>query len=839
MKTTDIKGVIAIEADGKYKTLYIDYNDGRTEKVEYSPEYGQKIIDFLEANGISTENNPNIMVEARENGLLYSFDEEKDKDIVEKIEQEYQNNLEEDESLAVEKNIKGKKVARGVLAGVGAAAVLAGVGAGVASCTKQNQNGKKSNVDFDTASFDELMKAMPTDSEKRIFCQNIYDVTEKLNANCLDKEIFALEADGDAVLQFNYDEVIAAKLVLNDYTVEELSEILDGEGIEAIFGKDANVNEQYIMNLYQKFATKLGIYSMNAKEASGVSLLIENEGNREWFEQVENSIVSFNKSPSLGASDKVIRNFAYFYSHGVNGVDNIENDEATINCVKNLALQMVRGYYDANVEEGYNQYLTVYYEPDDFDSKYRTNNASQVQKGETLLYYINLAETGKCSISTVQSHISNLLDKAARAQDSEQNYDSLLRNKLAEAVLDAGDTELANKVMTEGVTPKVEKEFENGSKASRNALKKYKDAISVSDNMPTLEQIKNAADRELGVYEEVKDDVLYNNRIRGLEKIDSKDSPIVTKEEWNKMSSEEKLAFAKKNGIVQSTTTKTTSSKVSYNDLSDAEKKEADKQKEQLNYEVDGYTFSTVEQKEAYMKGKADGVAYTTEKNAYKSDPIYNKVNPDAVSVVPTYGKLYDTAKAEKAFNDKEITINDPQIQKRLENDIEKYKTQNNVTSSNLVNSYKLGWVKGVKDALEEAQKNGLIEREKAERLYEEAKKAAEEKNNNQNDVPIVEESPTNDNNNTTAEQDIPVYDENEDSYLAGPVGSDDGRDEYYDENFEGTDTRTYVASTSPDTYDAEVTTSDIDLDKYVALAMDAVNEYLEQANSNEKVLVK
>ena len=33
--------------------------------------------------------------------------------------------------------------------------------------------------------------------------------------------------------------------------------------------------------------------------------------------------------------------------------------------------------------------------------------------------------------------------------------------------------------------------------------------------------------------------------------------------------------------------------------------------------------------------------------------------------------------------------------------------------------------------------------------------------------------------------------------------------------------------------------TSDINLDQYVALAMDEVNEYLERANSNEKVLVK
>ena len=72
---------------------------------------------------------------------------------------------------------------------------------------KKNENNKPTVIpsdepeipeikeDFNTASFDELMKALPEDSELRKFSQTAYDVTEQLNKLAKDESVFALESD--------------------------------------------------------------------------------------------------------------------------------------------------------------------------------------------------------------------------------------------------------------------------------------------------------------------------------------------------------------------------------------------------------------------------------------------------------------------------------------------------------------------------------------------------------------------------------------------------------------------------------------------------------------------
>ena len=67
---------------------------------------------------------------------------------------------------------------------------------------------------------------------------------------------------------------------------------------------------------------------------------------------------------------------------------------------------------------------------------------------------------------------------------------------------------------------------------------------------PSYTEIRKAAASTIDSNMEIEDDVLYMNRIRGLTKIDSKDESeyTVTKEVWDKMTTEERLDFAKKNG---------------------------------------------------------------------------------------------------------------------------------------------------------------------------------------------------------------------------------------------------------------------------------------------------
>lgn len=652
------------------------------------------------------------------------------------------------EEKLLEKNYNKKKAAKiaiGVTAGVLGAA---GIAAMANSCDRNT--GKE--TDFTNKSFESLMNSMKKDDERRVFAENVFSVTEALNSKALDKNVFALEEDGEATLHFTYDEVAAAKLVLNNYTSEEMYEI---------FGTD-EIDTNDIMAKYQSFTTKMSLYAMNGKAPSGVASLIENEANRTWFEKIENSIVEFNKAPNSTNADKVIRTFAYFYNHGINGSDGIENDEATLACVKNLAFNMIRGYRDANGEKDYQQYLVVSTAPGSFDDQYRTNKESQVQKGEKLDDHIKIAESGPCTIQNVRRHIESLVERLSTGR------------------------------------------IENKDKKEKSSR-------------PSYTEIRKAAARTIDSNAEIKDDILYMNRIRGLEKIDSKNENgyTITKDMWNKMTSEEKRDFAKKHGTVTESK-KTTTEKIDESKLTDKEKEEADKQK---TYEVNGHKFNSVETAEAYKQGYLAAHNYANEEGAYKHSAIYNAIDVDNPYVVieEDAGTLNDVVKNRYAYEKRETLLSDSQIQRRLEKDVNNYKNSGSNVNDNMVNAYKLGWTESMNTALEADMKNGELERKKAERLYKEAQEEAKREN---------EKTPTEDENekpgNDYSEEDIPTYDENDDPYLQGPnpdiVDPDSLSKSYNAMNEAEFDIYNSFETENNDTYEAdpEIEVSEEDLDSYI-----------------------
>lgn len=655
------------------------------------------------------------------------------------------------EEKLLEKNYNKKKAAKiaiGVTAGVLGAAGIAAI---ANSCDRNT--GKE--TDFTNKSFESLMNSMKKDDKRRVFAENVFSVTEALNSKALDKNVFALEEDGEATLHFTYDEVAAAKLVLNNYTSEEMYEI---------FGTD-EIDTNDIMAKYQSFTTKMSLYAMNGKAPSAVASLIENEANRTWFEKIENAIVEFNKAPNSTNADKVIRTFAYFYNHGINGSDGIENDEATLACVKNLAFNMIRGYRDANGEKDYQQYLVVSTEPGSFDDQYRTNKESQVQKGEKLDDHIKIAESGPCTIQNVRRHIESLVERLSTGR------------------------------------------IENKDKKEKSSR-------------PSYTEIRKAAARTIDSNAEIKDDILYMNRIRGLEKIDSKNENgyTITKDMWNKMTSEEKRDFAKKHGTVTESK-KTTTEKIDESKLTDKEKEEADKQK---TYEVNGHRFNSVETAEAYKQGYLAAHNYANEEGSYKHSAIYNAIDVDNPYVVieEDAGTLNDVVKNRYAYEKRETLLSDSQIQRRLEKDVNNYKNSGSNVNDNMVNAYKLGWTESMNTALEADMKNGELERKKAERLYKEAQEEAKREN---------EKTPTEDENekpgNDYSEEDIPTYDENDDPYLQGPnpdIVDPDSLSKSYNamneaeldiyNSFETENTE------NNDTYEAdpEIEVSEEDLDSYI-----------------------
>ena len=663
----------------------IDIYSGRDDSSEdYSDSFNYFDSDSDEEKNINTDvEDQNFDTEANE----LNDDEVENEDELDtradKLEKNYNNKK------------KAAKIAIGVAAGVLGAT---GIAAAVTSCNKNTNKNK--NEESTNKSFESLMNSMKKDDERRVFAENVFSVTEALNSKALDKDVFALEEDGEATLHFTYDEVAAAKLVLNNYTSEEMYKI---------FGTD-EIDTNDIMAKYQSFTTKMSLYAMNGKAPSGVASLISNEANRTWFEKIENSIVEFNKAPNSTNADKVIRTFAYFYNHGINGSDGIENDEATLSCVKNLAFNMICGYRDANGEKDYQQYLVVSTEPGSFDDQYRTNKESQVQKGERLSDHIKIAESGPCTIQNVRSHIESLVERLATGR------------------------------------------IENKDKKEKSSR-------------PSYTEIRKAAASTIDSNMEIEDDVLYMNRIRGLTKIDSKDESeyTVTKEVWDQMTTEERLDFAKKNGKVISNTKKTTTEKVDESKLTDKEKEEADKQK---TYEVNGHRFNSVETAEAYKQGYLAAHNYANEEGAYKHSAIYNAIDIDNSYVVieEDAGTLNDVVKNRYAYEKRETLLTDSQIQRRLEKDVNNYKNSGSNINDNMVNAYKLGWTDGISDALEADMKNGELEREEAERLYKEAQEEAKREN---------EKTPTKDENEKPGsyvdEPNIPTFDENDDPYLDGP----------------------------------------------------------------------
>lgn len=714
----------------------------RKEKEDFEDIYsGRDDLDKAHETFIANEENTNTDVDTNNPDDKDTEEVKKgeaSKDRKEKLEKEYDKN---------NKN-KNKAIIAAIIGGTVAA------GAGIAAIANSCDRNTGKETDFTNKSFESLMNSMKKDDERRVFAENVFSVTEALNSKALDKNVFALEEDGEATLHFTYDEVAAAKLVLNNYTSEEMYEI---------FGTD-EIDTNDIMAKYQSFTTKMSLYAMNGKAPSGVASLIENEANRTWFEKIENSIVEFNKEPNSTNADKVIRTFAYFYNHGINGSDGIEieKDEATLACVKNLAFNMIRGYRDANGEKDYQQYLVVSTEPGSFDDQHRTNEDSQVQKGERLSDHIKIAESGPCTIQNVRSHIESLVERLA--------------------------------------TGRIEKK-DKKEKSSR----------------PSYTEIRKAAASTIGSNMKTKDDVLYMNRIRGLIRINSKDGSeyTVSKKVWDKMTPEERLDFAKKNGKVISNTKKTTTEKIDKSDLTDKEKEEADKQK---TYEVNGHRFNSVETAEAYKQGYLAAHNYANEEGAYKHSAIYNAIDVDNPYVVieEDAGTLNDVVKNRYAYEKRETLLTDSQIQRRLEKEVKNYRNSGSNVNDNMVNAFMLGLTDGISDALEADMKNGELERKEAERLYKEAQEEAKREN---------EKTPTEDENEKpgNSEGDIPTYDENNpDPYLRGPnqkdVDPDSLSKSYNAMNEAELDIYNSFETENNDTYEAdpEIEVSEEDLDSYI-----------------------
>ena len=99
---------------------------------------------------------------------------------------------------------------------------------------------------------------------------------------------FRLSEDGEYYLDFNIDVLLPLDLVINDYSQEELNELL---GNYTYTKEELNACLKYMY-------LNLMVYYMTAKEPSGISDLIKDENKKELFERIEEKALNLNKDYS-------------------------------------------------------------------------------------------------------------------------------------------------------------------------------------------------------------------------------------------------------------------------------------------------------------------------------------------------------------------------------------------------------------------------------------------------------------------------------------------------------------------------------------------------------------
>lgn len=233
---------------------------------------------------------------------------------------EYEDDYEyEDEEDALRRN-KWRKTAVAVL---GAGVVGAGVGYGLRGAkdkadkpvvenkfteqtTEFNLNEQSVDWSREDYDFDTLMSNINSEEKRAFFEENMefinnfHDLSRKANN-------FRIDEDQDDYLDFSIEEVVALNLMMNNYTQDQINDIMGEAKLDAVT-LQGNMNSAY---------QKLSTYYINALEPSGLDKLIKDENAKEFFQKMENSVLTFNRDRTSANATNVMR--AAYYNYLVNG----------------------------------------------------------------------------------------------------------------------------------------------------------------------------------------------------------------------------------------------------------------------------------------------------------------------------------------------------------------------------------------------------------------------------------------------------------------------------------------------------------------------------------------
>lgn len=124
--------------------------------------------------------------------------------------------------------------------------------------------------------------------EQEEFLNKIYGTITKYHEQTHKENNFRLSEDGDYYLDLLVGEVFTLNLLLNNYSQEELNEVMGAMEVDS---------ETLKVNLLNS-CLNLSTYYMTAVEPSGISSLIKDEKKKELFERIERKALDLNKDYS-------------------------------------------------------------------------------------------------------------------------------------------------------------------------------------------------------------------------------------------------------------------------------------------------------------------------------------------------------------------------------------------------------------------------------------------------------------------------------------------------------------------------------------------------------------
>lgn len=631
---------------------------------------------------------------------------------------------EELEEAVVAKNNNKNRIIAGVLAG--AAALGAGFAIHQMVQNEKNQdvdNSQDNDIDFDTATFDELMAAMDDDDVRKVASQQAMDLVDTFHEATHKDGNFRLEEDGETYLDLSFEEALVLTAFSNYSEPEELYEI---------FGT-YNITSTEAQDILESARTKMITYYMNAIEPSGLAEMFANEDDRAFFQNFESTVINFNAMHTTESSDQVLRDV--YYNYILDGATNATNVGPM---AKLLAFDTVYGGLNltesASVE--HTQFLefhgmgkeaeTRYYVENvlhlDYDAlsdedkaTYRTNIiesetelVSLLASGETMTEDNSTSEelSQKTSITnlvdkmglcnSVNSEIAEkvqALDTMEATQASSQGAQiTVVNNAVSSALREAGHTALADKVdasLATVLSDELLSEIRAASGDAADVVENYENKMSAikGENRPTMEQIINAANRQTALLENyagsIKDVATLINNRRHVELThtfeadengyigqDEDGIPIYDSSVLDDKTQEEIDKFIKENGVVIDEETTTIQEEVEYGELTEEEKQEVEEQKAVIEAEI-----SIGNASENGKKGA----------NAYANSSSYS-FSPSTVTN-PANGEVYDLNSMSfangvayaYAFGGTTISAEDSQIQNAAEVAAEEY--ANNFTA--------------------------------------------------------------------------------------------------------------------------------------------------------------